>query len=88
MQDNDTITFTNGFDVSDYIGHLGFTINGRQFKLIYASSTNQYVFVSGDGDYTAGIFEAVQSESPVTELKFVYSPDKQIISGTTFEFYS
>ena len=88
MQADDTITFTNGFDVSDYVGHLGFTINGRQFKLIYASSTNQYIFVSADQDYTCGIFEAVQSETPITGLKFAYSPDLQILSGTTFEFYS
>lgn len=88
MQADDTITFTNGFDVSDYVDHLGFTINGKQYKLFYASSSNIYVFTDVNKDDTRGIFNAVQSENPITELKYVNTPDLPIPSDTTFEFYS
>lgn len=88
MQVDDTITFTNGFDVSDYVGHLGFTINGKQFKLFHPSGTNVYVFTDADQDYTRGLFEAEQSEEPITALKFVRDSDLPIPDGTMFEFYS
>lgn len=88
MQAYDTITFTNGFVASDFVGHLGFTINGKQFKLFHPAESNVYVFTDAYKDYTRGLFEAVQSGEPITSLKFVRDSDLPIPSDTTFEFYS
>lgn len=88
MQADDTITFTNRFVAGDFVGHLGFTINGKQFKLYHPAESDVYIFTDADQDYTRGLFEAVQSEEPVTSLKFVRDSDLPIPSDTTFEFYS
>lgn len=88
MQADDTITFTNGFVASDFVGHLGFTINGTQFKLKFNGGSSAYYFQNDGETDTRGIFNAVQSEEPITALKYMYDGENPIPSGTTFEFYS
>ena len=88
MQADDTITFTNGFVASDFVDHLGFTIDGLQLKLKLYSGSGAYFFQDADGIHTYGVFNAVQSEEPITELKYVSEGTDAIPSGTTFEFYS